>query len=76
MKIEILGPGCAKCNALYENAKAAVRARGMDCDVVKVSDIGEMAKRGVMITPALAVDDKVKVAGKVLTVEEIVNLLG
>lgn len=76
MKIEILGPGCAKCNALYENARAAVQVLGLDCEIVKVSDIGEMAGRGVLVTPALAIDDQVRVSGKVLTVKEIVDLLG
>jgi small redox-active disulfide protein 2 len=76
MKIEILGPGCAKCNALYENAKAAVQELGLDCEIVKVSDIGQMASRGVLVTPALAIDDEVRISGKVLTVKEIVDLLG
>jgi small redox-active disulfide protein 2 len=76
MKIEILGPGCAKCHALYENTEAAVQELGLDCEIVKVSDIGQMASRGVLLTPALAINDEVRVSGKVLTVDEIIDLLG
>lgn len=76
MKIEVLGPGCAKCGALYENALAAVRELGLECEVAKVSDIRQMASRGVLVTPALAIDDQVRVSGKVLSVAEIVDLLG
>ena len=76
MKIEILGPGCMKCNKLYETAKEAVAQAGVDAEVVKVSDIMEIAKRGALMTPALMVDGEIKVAGKVPKVREIVKLLG
>lgn len=73
--IQILGTGCPKCNQLEENALEAVERTGVDCEVVKVSDIKEIMKFGVMITPALAVDGVVKVSGKVLSAEEIGKLL-
>lgn len=76
MKIEILGPGCPKCNQLTENARAAVERLGLeDCSIVKVQDFNEIAKRGVLVTPALLVDGKVKVIGKAASPDEIVGYL-
>ena len=75
MKIQILGTGCPKCKKLTENAAAAVAALGLDAEIVKVSDINEIMKFGVMMTPALAVDGEVKAVGKVLTPEQIQALL-
>ncbi len=76
MKIEILGPGCSKCNNLTDNTRAAVERLGLeDCTIVKVKDFNEIAKRGVLITPALVVDGDVKIIGKVASPEEIARLL-
>lgn len=75
MKIEILGTGCPKCEALAKNVADAVRELGLDAEVGKVTDIVEIADRGVMMTPALSVDDDIKLVGKVATVEEIKTLL-
>ena len=75
MKIEILGMGCQKCNALYDAAKQAVVELGLDVEFVKVEDIKEIMKYGVMTTPALVVDGVVKVAGKVPGKEEIKGYL-
>lgn len=75
MKIQILGTGCAKCRALQANAEAAVKAAGIGAEIEKVEDIQEIIKFGVMMTPALAVDGKVKVVGKVASVDEIKKLL-
>lgn len=75
MKIEILGPGCPKCEALARNAAEAVSQRGVDADVVKVTDINEITARGVMMTPALVIDGEVKSSGKVLSVSEIESAL-
>jgi len=74
-KIQILGPGCPKCKKLAENAEAAVKDLGIEYDIEKVTEINEIMKFGVMITPALAVDGQVKVTGKVATPEEIKKLL-
>jgi small redox-active disulfide protein 2 len=74
-KIQILGTGCPKCNQLEENARMAVDQAGPGYEIEKVSDIREITKFGVMITPALAIDGKVKVSGKVLSAEEIAKLL-
>ena len=70
-KIEILGMGCAKCNQLEERAKDAVKELGIEAEVIKVKDIKAITNYGVLVTPALAVDGVVKVAGKVPKVEEI-----
>jgi len=76
MRVEILGTGCAKCNRLYEAAKEAVAAAGLDAEVVKVEDITEIMTRGVMVTPALVVDGEVKVVGRVPKPAEIAGMLG
>lgn len=75
MKVEILGPGCPKCNKLAENAAQAVQELGVDAEIVKVTDIKEMTKRGVMMTPALVIDGEVKAVGKVPSPLEIVSYL-
>lgn len=76
MKIEILGTGCPKCEALMRNVEAAVRELGIDAEISKVTDIVEIANRGVMMTPALSVDDDIKLVGKLATVGELKALLG
>ena len=75
MKVQILGTGCPKCKKLTENAQTAVEQLGLDCDVEKVTDVNEIMKFGVMMTPALAVDGQVKVVGKVASSDEIKKML-
>ncbi|BCG47446.1 Redox-active disulfide protein 2 [Citrifermentans bremense] len=75
MKIEVLGTGCAKCKTLFENAKKAVEEAGVAAEVVKVEDIPTIMKYGVMSTPALVVDGKVKFSGKVASAAEIAGML-
>ena len=70
-KIQILGTGCPKCKKLTENAEAAAEALGLDCEIEKVTDVNDIMKFGVMMTPALAIDGQVKVVGKVATPDEI-----
>ena len=74
-KLQILGTGCPKCKKLAENAEAAAQALGIEYELVKVTDINKIMKFGVMMTPALAVDGDVKVAGRVPTVEALKGLL-
>ena len=74
-KIQILGIGCAKCKKLAENAEAAAKELKLEFKVEKVTDINEMAKFGVMMTPALVVDGEVKVVGKVPSINEIKQML-
>jgi len=75
MKIEVLGTGCMKCNKLYEAAKEAVAQTGVQAEIAHVTDLAELMKRGVMVTPALAVDGVIKAAGKVLKAEDIAKML-
>lgn len=75
MKIAILGTGCAKCTKLYEATRQAVEALHLDADVQKITDIRQIMAHGVMMTPALVVDDEVKIAGKVPSVDELKTLL-
>lgn len=71
MKIEILGTGCPKCKKVTENAETAVKELGVDAEIVKIQDINEIMKRGVMLTPAIAVEGEVKASGKIPSAEEI-----
>ena len=74
-KIQILGTGCPKCKALTANTEIAAKALGIEYELEKVTDIAQIMKFGVMMTPALAVDGKVKTYGKVLSPEEIKKLI-
>ena len=74
-KLQILGTGCPKCKKLAENAEAAAKALGIDYELQKVTDLNEIMKFGVMITPVLVVDGEVKVVGKVPEPEAIKDLL-
>jgi len=76
MKIEILGTGCPKCQALLNNVETAVGELGVEAAISKVTDIVEIATRGVMMTPALSVDGEIKLVGSASTVEELKILLG
>jgi small redox-active disulfide protein 2 len=75
MKVQILGTGCPKCKKLAANAEAAAKELGIEYQLEKVTAINDIMKFGVMMTPALAVDGEVKVAGKVPGVEEIKKML-
>jgi len=74
-KIQILGTGCPKCKRLVENAEAAADALGIEYEIEKIKDINEIMKFGVMMTPALAVDGQVKIAGKVPCPEDIEKMI-
>ncbi len=75
MEIKVLGSGCAKCNKLTEATKAAVEKAGVDATITKVEDMLKIMELGVMTTPALVIDGKVVSKGKLLSVDEIVELL-
>jgi len=74
-KIQILGTGCPKCKKLTENAEKAANELEGDYEIIKVTDINEIMKFGIMMTPALAVDNQVKSVGKVLSPEEIKKII-
>lgn len=75
MKIEILGTGCKKCQQLEANAREAIAALNLEAEVLHITDPIEIAKRGLMSTPALAINSQVVSKGKVLSVIEIQPLL-
>ncbi len=75
MKIEILGTGCSKCQALSLHVKEAVAKKGIFAQVEKVEDIMQIMNYGVTSTPALVVDGVVKSSGKLLSVDEVFALL-
>ncbi|WP_320035206.1 thioredoxin family protein [Halarcobacter sp.] len=75
MKIEILGTGCSKCEALTNNVKAAIAKKGIFAQVEKVDDMIKIMEYGVMSTPGLVIDGEVKSTGKVLTAQEIEEFL-
>ncbi|MGB2727310.1 MAG: thioredoxin family protein [Halobacteriota archaeon] len=71
LKIEVLGPGCPKCRATKKLVEEVIRDLQVNAEVVEVSDIDEIIDRGVMVTPAVFVDDELKSTGKVPLKEEI-----
>jgi small redox-active disulfide protein 2 len=75
MTIKILGTGCPKCKELEANAKKAVEISGKDIRVEKVDNIKDIMNYGVMMTPALVINEEVKSAGKVLASDEILSLI-
>lgn len=75
MKVQILGPGCPRCNALEQNTREALAKLGLEPDIEKVSDIERIMDMGVMMTPALVLDGVVLSAGKVLSGAQIAELL-
>lgn len=76
MIIKVLGSGCRKCIELADNTRKALAARGQQAAIVKVTDFVDIAAYGVMSTPALVIDEKLVSAGKVLSEQEIGELLG
>lgn len=71
MKVQILGTGCPKCKKLEAHARKAIEELGVDAEIEKVQDIKEITKFGVMMTPALAIDGKVKCSGEIAPPEKI-----
>lgn len=75
MKIQVLGTGCPKCKKTYENAEQALKDLGVCADLEKVEDLKAIMSFGIMVTPALAIDREVKVAGRIPSVDEIKKLI-
>jgi small redox-active disulfide protein 2 len=75
MKIQILGTGCAKCTKLYEVTEQAAQSLGLQYELEKVTDLNRIMSFGVMTTPALVVDNAVKIAGKVPSLDELKSIL-
>lgn len=74
-KIQILGMGCAKCNKLYAAAEAAAKELGIEYEMQKIDDINKITEMGVMMTPALAVNDKIKFAARIPGAEELKKII-
>jgi len=75
MKIEILGPGCPRCQETERRVRNALARSGIDAEVTHIYDLKEIARRKVIFTPAVAIDGEVKISGKVPTETEILQLL-
>lgn len=75
MDIKILGPGCPKCKTLEKLAREVVEKNNIDATITKVEDIVEIMKYNIMSTPALVIDEKVVVKGRVPSADEIKQLL-
>lgn len=75
MVIKVLGSGCANCQRLEAVAREAVARLGIDAQIEKVTDFADIMSYGVMTTPALVVDEQVKLAGRVPAVDDLVKIL-
>jgi small redox-active disulfide protein 2 len=75
MEIKVLGPGCANCKRLYQEAQRAVAQSGVDATVTKVESMEEIASYGILRTPGLAIDGRVVASGRIPLTPEIVTML-
>ena len=76
MEIKVLGPGCANCHKMEEMAKQAVKELGVSAEVVKITDIGQIAMHGILSTPGLIINGRVRHSGKPLpSLEKIKELI-
>ena len=75
MLIEVFGTGCAKCGKLEAMAKAAVDKLGVPYEITHISDISAIVQRGVMTTPALAIDGRIVVTGRLPSEAELTSWL-
>ncbi|MFH1131841.1 MAG: thioredoxin family protein [Pseudomonadota bacterium] len=73
MKIKILGTGCPKCKKLFAEAEKALKDSGVNAELIKVENIDDIMKYGVMMTPALVIDEEIKCSGKIPKSTEIIN---
>ncbi|MBU4373564.1 MAG: TM0996/MTH895 family glutaredoxin-like protein [Euryarchaeota archaeon] len=71
MKIEVLGPGCAKCDRLEKKVKKVINELGLKDEVIKVKDITKIMEYDIIMTPALVIDGEVKSAGRIPAKDEI-----
>ena len=74
-KIQVLGPGCAKCKVLFDHAEQAAKELGLEYEIEKVTDISTIMGYGVMTTPALVVNGEIKLAGRVPSAEQLKAVL-
>lgn len=76
MEIKVLGPGCAKCKTAYNVVERVVKENNLDVTLTKVDDIMEIMRYNILSTPAIVVDDEVRIKGRVPQEGEIKELLG
>ena len=74
-EVKVLGPGCPKCVQLMKQAEQAVQELGLECSVEKITDIQQITRYGVMMTPALVVNGQVKATGKVPSMDDLKKML-
>ena len=74
--IEVLGSGCQNCQRLESNAREALAIAGVEAEIRHVTDYHEIARRGVIQTPGLAIDGKLVSTGRVATPDDIAVMLG
>ena len=75
MKIEVYGTGCPRCKQTEKVMKMAVEELGSDATVEKVTDMMAIVERGVVSTPAVAIDGKIVLSGKIPSIEEAKKLI-
>ncbi len=75
MDIKIVGSGCAKCKKLEDTVRMVVQELSVDAEIGKISDIKEIAETGILITPGLIIDGKVKLSRKVPSKEEVTKII-
>lgn len=75
MKIEIYGSGCAKCNKTEEIVRQVVNELNIEAEISKIEDLQKIIDKGIMMTPAVAVDGVVKILGRVPSIQDVKNIL-
>ena len=75
VSVKVLGMGCGRCNELTRNVQSALKELGIELEVEHVTELAKIAAYGVMSTPALVFGDKVVSAGKVLSAQEVIDLI-
>lgn len=75
MKIEVVGPGCPRCGATFDNVNRALQELGLSADVIKITELEAMLARGILQSPALIIDGKIVLQGRVPTVEQAKDLI-
>lgn len=75
MEITIVGTGCTKCRKLEEMVREVVHEKGLEVSVQKMTDIKEISQTGILMTPGLIIDGKVKLSGKLPTKTEVEKII-
>lgn len=75
MEVKVLGGGCKNCHTLERNTKEALQELNIDTEVIKVTEMADILKHGVMSTPALVIDGKIAASGRVMNKKEIVKYI-